>query len=195
MKNIVIVGGSHAGIATTHRIFQKAAKTPTVQPFKVTLVSRDSHFYWNLAAPRAAIAGNIADDELFQSIPEGFEKYGEQFEFILGTATSVNFEKKTLCIKASSGLEERLEYDSLILATGAHTKEDMPFKSRGSTESTKEALHQLQRGIAEARTIVLAGAGPTGVELAGELASAFGNKKKIVLVSPSICFRYPPAGC
>ncbi|KAG6025845.1 hypothetical protein E4U41_001436 [Claviceps citrina] len=184
MINIVIVGGSFAAVGTAHRIFQKAAKTPGAQPFKITLVSRDSHFYWNLAATRATVQGKISDQDIFRSIPEGFSKHGDRFEFVLGSASGVDVDAKTLKVTTGGG-EKSIGYDVLILATGTHTKVDSPYKSRGSTESTKEALHQLQARVKEAKTIVVAGAGPTGVELAGELADGYGTSKKIVLLTNS----------
>ncbi len=186
MVNIVIVGGSFSAVGTAHRIFQKAAKTPNLAPFKITLVSRDSHFYWNLAATRATILGKISDDEIFHSIPEGFAKYGEKFEFVLGSATEIDTDAKTLLVAAADGAEPKgIGYDVLILATGTHTKADSPYKSKGSTEATKEALHQLQARVEEAKTVVVAGAGPTGVELTGELASGYKGTKKIILVRPN----------
>ncbi|KAG5977708.1 hypothetical protein E4U55_006590 [Claviceps digitariae] len=188
--NIVIVGGSFAAIGTAHRIFQKAAKTANLPPFKVTLVSRDSHFYWNLAATRATVQGKISDDDIFRSIPEGFAQYGQKFEFVLGSATGLDAESKTLKVAlaaaADGGSQEKsIAYNVLILATGAHTKGDSPYKSKGSTDVTKEALHQLQARVKDAKTIVVAGAGPTGVELAGEIADAYGTSKKIILLTGS----------
>ncbi|KAG5939430.1 hypothetical protein E4U53_007807 [Claviceps sorghi] len=195
--NIVIVGGSFSAVGTAHRIFQKAAKTPNGPPFKVTLVSRDSHFYWNLAATRATVQGKISDDQIFRSIREGFSQHGDSFEFVLGSATGVDAEGKTLKVAVAAadgpGGEQSIPYDVLILATGTHTKVDSPYKSRGSTEDTREALHQLQARVKDAKTVVVAGAGPTGVELAGELADAYGASKKIVLLTGSAVLQGFPA--
>jgi NADH dehydrogenase FAD-containing subunit len=44
------------------------------------------------------------------------------------------------------------------------------------------AWHDLQTKVKVANDIVIAGAGPTGVEVAGELAAKFGKLKKITLV-------------
>lgn len=188
MVNIVIVGGSFSAMGTAHRILQKAAKTPGIADVKVTLVSRDSHFYWNLAATRATVQGKISDEQIFRSIPEGFAKYGsDKFQFVLGSATGVDVQGKNLTVAARTtegGTEEiSVAYNVLILATGTHTKVDSPYKSRGTTEETKEALHQLQARVKDAKTIVVAGAGPTGVELAGEIADGYGSSKKVILVS------------
>ncbi|KAG5924287.1 hypothetical protein E4U42_004704 [Claviceps africana] len=187
--SIVVVGGSFSAVGTAHRILRKAAKTPNGPQVKVTLVSRDSHFYWNLASTRATIPGQISDDQIFRSIREGFSQYGDKFEFVLGSATAVDAEAKSLKVTVAAadgaGHEQSVPYDVLILATGTHTKVDTPYKSTGSTEGTKDALHQLQARVKDAKTIVVAGAGPTGVEVTGELADAYGASKKIVLLTGS----------
>ncbi len=61
----------------------------------------------------------------------------------------------------------------------------MPFKNLGTTEATKAALHDWSKRIGEAKSIVVAGAGATGVELAGELGQEYAvtGKKEITLVA------------
>lgn len=180
MKNIVIVGGSFAGVCTAHRMLKQAAKTG---PFKITLVSRDTHFYWTIATPRGVVPGQIPDDKLFQPIAAGFSHYpAGQFEFVLGSVEGVDVEAKKLKLSGATG-DRTLDYDFLILGTGSSTKGDAPYKSVGTTEATRDALHNVQLRIKQAKTIVLAGAGPTGVETAGELAYEYGQNKEVILVS------------
>lgn len=123
--------------------------------------------------------GQIADEKLFQPIAAGFSKYpAAQFEFTLAKAEKLDVEAKSVGI--SSG--ETLDYDYLIVATGSRTRAHTPFKALGSTEETRDALHDFQSEVKEAKTIVVAGAGVTGVEAAGELAYEYGREKKIILV-------------
>lgn len=182
MKHIVIVGGSFAGVSTAHRILKQSAKTAT-GPFKITLVSRDSHFYWNIAAPRGLLPEQIPDGKLFCPIAPGFSHYpAGQFEFVLGSATGLDVEAKQLEVD-DCRRKTKLDYDFLILGTGSNTKGDTPFKSLGSTESTEAALHEFQARVGNAKSIVVVGAGPTGVEVAGELGFQYGKSKQIILVS------------
>ncbi|TVY42018.1 Oxidoreductase [Lachnellula subtilissima] len=181
MKHIVILGGSYAGVSTAHRILKHAAKTG---PFKITLVSPNTHFYWNMASPRALIPGQLSDAEMFRPIAAGFAQYpASQFEFVAGMAESLNVEAKTVGISSGHGEKEMLKYDYLILATGSNAKGEVPFKNLTSTEATKDALHGFQERIEKAETIVVAGAGATGVEFAGELAFEYGSRKEIILIS------------
>jgi NADH dehydrogenase FAD-containing subunit len=190
MKTVVIVGGSFAGLCTAHRILKQATKTGL--SVKVVVVSPNSHFYWNVAAPRALLPGQIADDKIFKSIAEGFKQYlASQFEFVLGSAKSLDVAARKVEISTGpggNGATTSLDYDFLILATGSRTKEgsdgvQMPYKNVGSTEETKDALHELQEAVKRSKTIVIAGGGPTGVETAGEIAFEYGRAKKVILVS------------
>lgn len=183
MKNIVIVGGSFAGVGTAHRILKQAAKTLPSGSFKITLVSQDSHVYWNVASPRAIISGQLSDDQIFQAIAPGFSQYpAGSFEFVLATATGLDVDNKALEVVDSEGNNKRIEYDYLLIGTGARANPGAPFKSIGSTDKTKAALHEYQEKIKAAKKIVVVGAGPTGVEVAGELAYEYGQRKEIVLV-------------
>lgn len=199
MKNIVILGGSYAGVSTAHRILKQAAKSPsTISPFKITLVSPNTDLYWNMASPRAILPGQLADDQLFQPIAAGFKKYNDyQFEFILAHATSVDVSGRTVAISVTDRLSDAtadaveqivLEYDHLILATGSRTINDTPLKGLGSTDKTKAALHDFQGRIEKAKIIVVAGGGVTGVEVAGELGFQYGRIKEILLVCSTALF-------
>lgn len=182
--HIVILGGSFSGVSTAHRILklQAARKTRGV---KITLVSPCSDFYWNLASPRGLLPGQISDDQLFQPIAAGFSGYPAGWlEFIEGRGVSFDVEAKQVGIVSAAGDEQKmLGYDFLILATGSTTKGDVPFKSMDSTAATKRAVHEVRERVKKAQTIVIAGAGATGVEMAGELGFEY-KDKKIILVSP-----------
>lgn len=178
MKTVVILGGSYGGISTAHRIFKQAK----INPVKIILVSPNTHHYWNIAGPRALVPGQISDDKIFQSIAPGFKQYpADRFEFVLGSAESLDVETKKVTVAGPTG-QKVLDYDILILATGSSTKGDVPLKGRGSTEATKDAIHVFQQKVKQAKDIYIAGAGPTGVELAGEIAFEYKGQKNITLV-------------
>jgi NADH dehydrogenase FAD-containing subunit len=206
MKKIIILGGSYAGVSTAHRILKQAAKSAnSIIPFKIILVSPNTDLYWNMASPRAILPGQLTDDQLFQPIAAGFTKYSpDQFEFILGYATRIDVDKQTVTISATGGLSDGdgdgdalksvvLDYNHLILATGSRTRNGTPLKGLGSTDKTKAALHHFQGQIDEAKVIVVAGGGVTGIEVAGELGFQYGRTKEIILVSATDCHpRVPP---
>jgi NADH dehydrogenase FAD-containing subunit len=179
MKHIVILGGSFGGVGTAHRILKQASKIGSV---KVTLVAPNTDFYMNVASVRGIIPGQISDEQLFKPIAPGFAKYSaDQFEFVVGSAESLDVEARKVIV---SGADKKraIDYDYLVLATGSRTKDPSPLKALESTEDTKAALQAFRSQIEKSETIVVAGAGVTGVEVAGELGCEYRGRKKIILV-------------
>lgn len=66
-------------------------------------------------------------------------------------------------------------------ATLGQTSVKLPFKAT-AFEDMRQAIHEAQEKLGASRRIVIGGAGPLGVEIAGELAEAPGSKK-VTLVS------------
>ena len=59
----------------------------------------------------------------------------------------------------------------------------MPWKgSLSGYEATRDGLHKVQGQVKAAKSIVVGGAGPTGIEVAGELGFEYGKNKEITLV-------------
>lgn len=90
---------------------------------------------------------------------------------------------ENLTLNDADGKNTNIGYGYFVIATGSRPKFDGPFKSSGSTEAKKETLHHIQHRLKDAKSVVIVGAGPRGVETAGELAFEYGKAKKITLVS------------
>jgi NADH dehydrogenase FAD-containing subunit len=182
-KQVVILGGGVGGISTAHKLLKNTL--PKVKDLKVILVSASSHLYWNIAAVRGVLPDEIDDGKLFREIAPGFSKYpSSQFEFVLGTASSLDPASNTVYVDTPQGDRRSIPYAHLVIATGSSTTTGLPFKLLGSYDETVSALHDLQSAVGTAESIIVAGAGPTGVEVTGELAGKYGKSKKITLVIP-----------
>ncbi|MCJ1226530.1 hypothetical protein MMC12_003182 [Toensbergia leucococca] len=181
-KTIVILGAGWAGLPLAHKLLKYTL--PKIKDgLKVFLVSPNSHFYWNVAAVRGVIPGAIPDEQLFLPIEPGFAQYStENFEFVLGKAERIDPERNTVNVARNDKTQCSLSYDQLVIATGSHIRSNLPFKPVGTHEETLQALHSLQKQIEVGESIVIAGAGPTGVETAGELAAAYGGAKDVILI-------------
>ncbi|KAH7025117.1 uncharacterized protein B0I36DRAFT_251272 [Microdochium trichocladiopsis] len=183
-KTVVILGAGFTGLPLAHKLLiYTAPKTK----LKVILVSPSSKFYWNLAATRGVIPGAIPDDQLFIPIEPALSRHpSEGWDFVLGKATSIMPETNSVDVVLNSGDQQTIAYDQLVIATGSHVSGgSLPFKLIGTADETVAALHTLQERIGAAKSVVVAGSGPTGVEAAGELAAFYGRTKAITLVSAS----------
>ncbi|KAG8525960.1 uncharacterized protein KY384_000722 [Bacidia gigantensis] len=165
-KNIVILGGSYAGVSTAHYLLKHAVpKLPTKESFRVVIISASSHVVCRPACPRAMLADDMfPQDKLFVSIPKVFDQYpAQKFRFIHGTATELDHANRSVSFILNTGSTETINYYSLVIATGAATRLKSDCDSlRASWKSFREALPA-------AKSIVIAGGGPAGIETAGEL--------------------------
>lgn len=155
-------------------------------PRSATNTSQNSHFYWNLASVRAVIPSLIRDSQVMAPIRSGLSQYPPgSVEFIVGTATALDAASRTVQVDTGADGLCVLTYDHLVLATGARTRDpDLPWKASGSHEELLANLHRTAEQIGAAGHIVVAGAGGTGVELAGEIRFAFPHTT-VLLVSSS----------
>ncbi|KAI1498691.1 hypothetical protein F5X99DRAFT_420458 [Biscogniauxia marginata] len=181
-KTVVILGGAFAGIQVAHRLLKYTK--PHVKDLKVILVSKNSHFFWNLASVRAIVPGVLKEEQYSLPIEKGFSKYSaEDFEFIVGGAENVDVDSKTVKVSTAGG-EKVLTYDHLVLATGARSVDNnVPWKSNGTHEEVTSILAETQEKVKSAKHIVVAGAGSTGVEAAAELGYEYKGDKEILLLS------------
>ena len=181
-KTVVILGAGWAGLPLAHKLL-KYTLPKVKDALKIILVSPSTHFYWNLAAVRGVIPGAIPDQQLLLPIEPGFAQYSaENFEFVLGKANKLDLERNSVEIAGDNASHRSLSYDQLVIATGSQIRSNLPFKPIGTHEETLRALHSLQDQIGDAKSIVVAGGGPTSIETAGELAAAYGGKKDITLI-------------
>lgn len=125
--------------------------------------------------------GQIPDEKLFSPIEPAFSKYpSSSFEFIIGAAKNVDPTGKNVEVETESGIRT-VAYDTLVVTTGSSTG-SMPWKVSGSHQQFLNLLHGTQEKVKKAKSIVVGGAGVTGVEIAGELGFEYGKTKEITLV-------------
>lgn len=132
----------------------------------MVLVSPSTHHYHNMASVRAIVPGQFADETIFADIAPGFSHYPTgSFEFVEASAEAIDVEGKKLTLTNGTVLS----YDHLVITTGAKTAGDAPWKASGSYEKMKDNLHAMQKKVEAAKSIIIGGAGATGVETAGEV--------------------------
>ena len=181
-KTFLILGAGMTGLPLAHYVLKHYASK---HDLKIILVSRSDEFYWNIGAPRAAIPGQLTDKKVLFSIPKVFAKYPTQrFEFVLGMVKTWVPDQNYVAVTPSDGQTRRIDYHTILVATGSDYADHMPWKLVGTSQDTHDSLAKLREEVDKAKSIVVGGGGPTGVEFAGELGYQYAktDKKKVTLV-------------
>lgn len=128
--------------------------------------------------------GVLKEEQYNLPIEPGFSKYpADNFEFIVGSAEAADLDAKTVRVVTATG-ERSLSYDHLVLGTGTRYMDaNSPWKANGTNEEVMARVRTTQEKIRAAQHIVIAGAGATGVETAGEIRYEFKDKTVVLLSS------------
>jgi len=163
-RKIVIIGANAAGTDAA------AAARKTDRKSDITIVTNDCRGAYSRCALPFVLGGQIPSFEDLLVYPT---RYYEMMKYDLRLeteATKIDKESKSINIADSKGKEERLQYDSLILATGSE-----PFVPpiKGMDKDRVLPLHTIEEGIEidqiikeGAKSAVVLGAGVLGLEAA-----------------------------
>jgi len=152
---VVVVGGGYGGVSTAKALDDIA---------DVVLVEPKEAFQHNVAALRALVDLDFAPTTFLP-----YDRLLSRGRVVREPAVSVAPGRVTL----GSGAE--LAADYIVLATGSH----YPFPAKSDHRGVAEALKAYRvahESLAAADRVLLLGAGPVGIELAGEIASAWPGK-------------------
>ena len=191
MNKIVIIGSGFAGINTAKHLLRKKS-------VEVTLISRHDYFLFSPLLHEVA-TGLVEPGHVTRPVKNFFSG---NFRFVKGLAEGIDTKEKKVY---GEGFEE--SYDFLVLALGSCTnyfgvsgaKEHAhPIRSLEETmEIRRHVLPAIDDAMKisdpvqrqKAMTFIIVGAGPTGVELAGDLAEVLKTKcdrPRIIIVDMAL---------
>lgn len=170
---VVILGGGFAGI-------QLAKKLSTRSDFQVVLVDKNNYNFFPPLLYQVSTAF-IESYNISYPFRRMFQKK-ENFQFHMGTLLSIHPAGNYIITN-----HEKIEYDQLVLSMGCNTnyfgnheleRDALPMKSISDAINLRNHLLLMlekatripEPDIHKYTTIVIAGGGPTGVEIAGMLA-------------------------
>ncbi|HTR93125.1 MAG TPA: NAD(P)/FAD-dependent oxidoreductase [Trebonia sp.] len=176
-RRVVIVGGGFAGLF--------AARALSSAPVQVTLLDRAEHHLFQPMLYQCA-TGIVSEGKIATPLRELLKKH-RNVEFMVAEVTGIDADSRKVQARRPLGEPIELGYDYLILAAGVRqsyfghdeyaavapgmkTIEDaLKIRRRvfGSFELAESADDPAER--AKWLTFALVGAGPTGVELAGQI--------------------------
>lgn len=176
VPHVVIVGTGFAGLNAARRLSAAAETTP----IRITMVDRHNYHTFQPLLYQVATAG-LEPQSIGHNVRGIFRH--SPVEFRLGAVVDIDADARRLQLDDGS----HLHYDTLVLAAGAVTADygipgvaDHAFPLKWVPEAERLRDHillqfervethpeEMDRG---ALTFVIAGGGPTGVELAGAVA-------------------------
>jgi NADH:ubiquinone reductase (H+-translocating) len=175
-RRVVIVGGGFAGLFAARRL--KA-------PLQVTLIDRAEHHLFQPLLYQCS-TGILSEGKIATPLRELLREH-DNVEFVLAEVTGIDAAAKTVTARRPLGEEIEFGYDYLILAAGVRQSyfgHDEYAAVAPGMKSIEDALKIRRRvfgafELAESATdpaerkrwltFALVGAGPTGVELAGQI--------------------------
>ncbi|KAF3008815.1 hypothetical protein E8E13_010654 [Curvularia kusanoi] len=186
-ETILILGGSYAGISAAHYALKhtipQLPKKDNVT-YNVTLVNPSKDLYWRFAAPRALVSKQMMPyDQIFYPIEPAFTYAFPKFKFIQGSATHVDAAGQNVSVTTVDGETQTVPYAALIIATGFTTPS--PLFTQATDRAALEAIYDsFQTGLKTAKTVVIGGGGPVGVETAGEVAEILNGRPGFMASGP-----------
>ncbi len=181
-KKIVIVGANAAGVDAA------VAARKTDREAEITLLTKDDVGAYSRCGLPFVLGGHIQSLESLVVYPPSFYRMMKFDLKMETTATNVDTKAKTVETEAKDGKHETLEYDSLILATGAY-----PFRLplEGIDKEGVLTLHTLSDGeklakaMQKAKAAAVIGSGLVGLE-AAEAFVERGIKTTVVEMLPTV---------
>ncbi|CAB9523706.1 Apoptosis-inducing factor 2 [Seminavis robusta] len=171
LGSCIIVGGGPGGVHVATTIAKTCGAT-----VDVTIVDRQNYMDWSLASPRMLVAPDDIDqygycmplDKVCEFV--GLQKGKNKTTFVQAAVTQVGPKSVTL----DNG--KTLEADVIVVAIGGQYASGAiwkPTPDLTTRETRIAAFRTLREKIANSKHVVVTGAGPSGVEVAGELKAAF----------------------
>ncbi len=159
-KSLIIYGGGMAG-AKLAKLFADQAE--------VTLVSPLDYFEVPMALPRLLVQPDFVDQA---TVPLPAEP--GKIRYVQGHL--VGFDGETGRVLRADGEEVHLNGDVTVLATGSRYGSDLIRAHKGTLQERRAEFADFRAELDQARDVVIVGAGPVGVELAGEITEDFTGK-------------------
>jgi NADPH-dependent 2,4-dienoyl-CoA reductase/sulfur reductase-like enzyme len=170
-KNVLVIGGSFAGLQLATRL---GHTLPT--GYRVILIEKNSHFNFSFNFPRYSVLRGHESRAFIPYDASGNDCPPGIFKITQGIVTSVEED----FVQLDTG--ERISYSYLAIASGS--SQPLPAKVTSSNKAEAcEELRSVQESIKAAKTIAIIGGGAVGVEIATDIKSYYPEKQVTIVHS------------
>jgi NADH dehydrogenase FAD-containing subunit len=179
-KRVLIIGGGLSSKHAAETLMKKAKK----EDLQVTIVQANRFVEWPLAMPACLVKPELHDKALATN-SDKFQVPGVTYKY--GVVEGIDETAKQ--VKLTGG-GEMVPYDCLIVATGF--KMPIIYPELGVTvEMRKQEVQRVGEAIKQGSCIVIAGGGPVGLELAGNVRGAYPTKRVVLLCREDVLGQWP----
>ena len=177
-QRVVVIGGGFGGLPATRLLARS-------EEFEITLIDRRNHHLFQPLLYQVA-TGILSAGQISPVLRHTLRKQ-KNVRVVLAEATGFDLERNVVQTESAPGVTEEFPYDSLIVAAGAgqsyfgHDEFSLVAPGMKTVDDAMELrrrvfgaleLAETMPGAALRRfwtTFCIVGAGPTGVELAGQI--------------------------
>jgi len=178
-KKVVIIGGGLSSKHAAEVLMKKGKKT-----VEVTIIQANKFVEWPLAMTVCLVKPELHDKALGTDCNQ-FQVPGVNYKY----AVVESVDTKLSNVKLADN-DETVPFDALIIATGF--KMPLIYPGLGVTvEARKREVQSVGDAIKKGETVVVAGGGPCGLELAGDIRGAYPNKKVVLACRNGVLGQWP----
>lgn len=173
-SSVVIYGGGVAGAVLAKSLAKRT---------RVTLVDPLDYFEVPMAAPRSLVDPHFAEKSIIsfaEALPGVRHIRARLQELLPGERGLVSDE---------SGTQQVISGGTVVLATGSRYSNPLMRGVGGSGDERRQFYRTYSERLTRAKTILIVGGGPIGVEVAGEITENFSDKDVYLLDSGSRVLR------
>jgi len=178
-KTVVIIGGGLSAKHTAETLVKKAKNDLTI-----TIIQANRFVEWPLAMTYCLVKPELHGKALATNCDQ-FQVPGVTYKY--GVVESVDETAKNIKILGSDDL---VPYDALVVATGFA----VPLVYPRLGVSVEDRMAEVQRvgdAISQGSCIVVAGGGPIGLELVGNVRAVYPSKKVVLLCRKGVLGQWP----
>src|ERR1035437_6789601 len=174
---VVVIGGGFGGL--------QAVKALARTDVQVTLIDRHNYHLFQPLSYQVA-TGGVASSDIAMPLRHVFRKQ-KRVTVLMGEVTALELERRQVMLREEGAAETlAIPYDTLLVAAGSDYSYfghdewrsvalevkslDSALEVRGGIPHAFEAAELNPEAQQSWRTFVVVGAGPTGVEMAGQIA-------------------------
>lgn len=180
-KNILILGAGCGGLAAAKKLTAFCKRSPAfLKDYRILLI--DQHDYqlytptlYEIATTPEDVA-NAIELKTIVTFPLDYALWGSKVQFVQGKVEFIDFKEKYVALADG----QKIDFEYLVIALGSETnyfgvpglkEHSSPLKNLYDALHIRDAILALfQDPPSPKLSFVIAGAGPTGVEFAGELS-------------------------